>query len=89
MAWTPPVAQTPTSIPRLTVVISDRLATEEDLAGQTANYSLTLLDQNGKRIAFNKDAGDLVPHITPAQRTALMDFMTSLRTQAETQILGV
>ncbi len=89
MAWTPPVAQTPTSIPRLTVVLSDRLAIEEEPASQTANYSFVLLDQDGKRIAFGKDAGDLVLHITTAQRTALMDLMTALRTQAETQILGV
>ncbi len=87
MAWTPPVAQTPTSIPRLTVVISDRLAIEEEPASQTASYSFALLDQDDKPIAFDKNAGDLVPHITTAQRIALMDFMTSLRAQAEAQIL--
>jgi hypothetical protein len=32
--------------------------------------------------------GDLVLHITPQQRQGLMDFMTSLRAQAEQEVVG-
>ena len=88
MAFQPPEAQVPTTIPRLTITLSDRLAHGEEPASQLANYQLVLLDQNGRRIPFPKDTGNLVPHLTPAQITALQSFMTDMRTLAEAQIIG-
>lgn len=88
MAFTAPGARTPTSIGRLTVILTDRAAVGEEPASQTATYQLTVLDQNGQHIRFGGDTGNLVPHITAAQRNALIAFMADLRAQAEQQILG-
>ncbi len=88
MAWTPPTTPVPTTLQRLTITLSDRLATDEADASQTANYQLVILDQDGQRYKWSGDTGDLVLHITPTQRTQLMAFMDALRTQAEAQILG-
>lgn len=88
MAFTPPDAQVPTTIPRLTIHLSDRLAEGEEPASQTADYQLVLLDQNGRRIPFAKDTGNLVPHLTSGEITQLQDFMTTLRARAEAQIIG-
>jgi hypothetical protein len=88
MAFNAPVAKTPTTIRRITVTLSDRAAFDNNMASQSANYELVVLDQNGQHLSFTGDAGNLIPHITIAQRNALMAFLNDLRAQAETQILG-
>ena len=87
MAWPTEENRVPTSILRISVTLLDSLETDidGDLIGQSAEFSLYIVDQNGQPI--KEIGGDLVPHITTAQRNALMDFMTSLRAQAETQLL--
>lgn len=93
MAFTAPDARAPVSVGRITVILTDRAASGSPSAGgeeasQTAMYQLAVLDQNGQHIHFGADRGDLVPHITAAQRSALMAFMADLRAQVEQQILG-
>lgn len=93
MAFTPPTPQTPTSIGLLTVTIWDK---PEGAPGgpmptagtQGAWYTLDLLDENGMPIPFEAASGDLVPHLTQAQITGLMDFMAGLHALAEQQLLG-
>lgn len=84
----PPEARVPTSIGRLTVVLTDRPETDREPASQKANYELEVLDQHGKRMHFDGDTGNLVPHLTQQQIQALLAFMAGLREQAEQQILG-
>lgn len=88
MAWTTEENRVPTSIPELRVVLLDSLLldSKDQPVGQAADFSLYIIDQDGHPI--KKLGGNLVPHITAIQRTALMDFMTSLRAQAEAQLLS-
>ena len=88
MAFTPPGARTPTAIKRIMVILSDRIEWEGEPAAQTATYQLVVVDQDGKRMEFAADSGNLVPHLTQNQITQLQAFMASLRAQAEAQILG-
>lgn len=88
MTWIQPTPPTPATIQRVTITLSDRLATDDEPASQTANYQLVILDQNGRRYRDDQDAGNLVPHITPTEQEQLMAFMTSLRTRATAAIIG-
>lgn len=87
MAFTPPGARTPTAVKRLTVMLTDRIAWEGEPAAQAAAYQLILVDQDGARIEFAGDHGNLAPHLTANQITQLQAFMASLREQAEGQLL--
>lgn len=89
MAFVPPGAQVPTAILRLTIQLTDRIAWGDDPASQAAMYDLVLVDQDGQRILFSGDTGNLVPHLTSAEIQQLQTFMTTLRSRAETQLLGV
>jgi hypothetical protein len=88
MAFTPPGARTPTAITRLSIVLTDQIATGDEPASQSAHYSLVLIDQDGQQIHFPGDTGDLVPHLTSQEIQQLQAFMASLRVRAETQIMG-
>ena len=51
---------------------------------QGITYNVQILFNDG---SLQVKRGDLVPHITPAQISALQSFMASLRTQAENEFL--
>jgi len=51
---------------------------------QTANFWLLVRRSDG---SMKKITGDLVPHITVAQRTGLLSFMDDLRLQAIAEVL--
>lgn len=81
MAFQPQPTITATGIGALVVI----LKTDPDADDpQSAHYQIEIERSDGSRKSLR---GDLVPHITAAQRQGLMDFMASLRTQAEEQIL--
>jgi len=83
MTFTPAETSVPVSIQRLQVI----LVNEDDGDGgynRSARFILRVLysDDDVKSLS-----GDLVPHITPQQASALVAFMDTLRAQAEEQIL--
>ena len=81
MAFQPQPTITATGIGKMVVI----LKTDPDADDpQSAHYQIEIERSDGSRKSLR---GDLVPHITAAQRQGLMDFMASLRTQAEEQIL--
>lgn len=82
MGFVAPEPQIPTAIADLTVRLHDG-------ATQSAEYWLTVVDQNGIRIEFPGQSGDLVPHLTTNEIMALQEFMATLRRRAEEQIFGV
>ena len=49
-----------------------------------ATFDVNVLRSDGIEITRS---GNLLPHITTAQRNALLSFMQSLRTQAENELL--
>lgn len=75
----------PAAIGTLVVTLKTRPAIGSDAAIQSAHYQVEVLDADGRRI--NQLSGNLVPHLTQAQITALLGFMADLRVQAEEQIL--
>lgn len=89
MAFTPESTKIPSGIGNIVVILKDAVEVEViggtlELAYQSAHYQLV--------VEFDDDSakqrrGDLVPHITPAERTMLMDFMDTLRARADAQIL--
>ncbi len=83
----PPTTPVPTTLKSLTVTLKDWLAGDGQDAGQSAGYSLVLLDQDGRRLRWSHEQGNLVPHITVEQREWLMSFMASLRMQVKARII--
>lgn len=57
---------------------------EIEPASKSAQYEFTVIYSDG---STKRKAGNLVPHITTAQREALLNFVDSLRAQAEQQVL--
>ena len=76
--------RTPESIEDLSITLTDYIATDEEPAHQTADYSVQVRYDDGEIKVLT---GDLVPHLSSAQRTALMGFMDTLRVKAEEEIL--
>ena len=67
-----------------TIVIILKTNPNDPDVQQSAHFWFQVLFDDG---STKKVRGDLVPHITAAQRNGLMDFMDDLRTQAEEQVL--
>lgn len=83
MAIVAPVTPIPTTVQSVTVVLKDWLADDDQDAGQSVHYTLVLLDQDGNRIRWQHDGGNLVPHLTAQQITQLQAFMEDMRALAE------
>jgi len=82
MAFQPQPTITSTGIGKMVVIL--KTDPDDEYVQQSAHYQIEIERSDGSRKSLR---GDLVPHITAAQRQGLMDFMASLRTQAEEQIL--
>jgi hypothetical protein len=83
MSFTKQQPRTPTSIGLIQVMLSS-----QPDGIKAAGYSLIVLDQDGNRIPYDQDSGDLVPYLTTNQLTALISFMDDLRTLATAGIIG-
>lgn len=83
MAFTQEPTRIAQSIGNIVVVLKDGFDEQGD-AYQSAHFDVRVELSDG---TVTTRRGDLVAHITVAQRNALMDFMASLRTQAESEIL--
>lgn len=77
--------KTPESIGDIVVTLIDGFELESGDPIKSAYFQVEIILSDGTKILRR---GNLVPHITAAQRQGLIDFMESLRTQAESQILG-
>ena len=75
--------RTPEAIEDLSITLTDCVATEEP-ARQAAEYSVQVRYDDG---SIKVMTGNLVPHLTPAQVTGLMDFVDAMRIKAESEIL--
>jgi len=87
MPFQPPEVQTPTDIPRITVTLTDRLAWDGNPATRSAHYDLVVTDQDGRKIHYPHDVGDLWPHISAQWQQTLLDFADYIRALAEDNIL--
>ena len=76
--------RTPDAIQNIVVTLKDAIAHGDEDAYKSAHFVVNVLLSDGTVIHRK---GDLVPHITVAQRDALMAFMNSLRTQAISEIM--
>ena len=77
------ITRTPEAIEDISIILTDYIATDEP-AHQSADYSVQVKYDDGE---IKVMTGDLVPHLSPAQITALMGFMDDMRTKAESEIL--
>lgn len=87
MAFIPELTKTPDGIGNIIVTLKDAVEVtgdEPQVAYQSAHFQLVIEFDDG---STGRRRGDLAEHITPAERTALMDFMTTLRARAIAQIL--
>lgn len=87
-----PDLRTPTSIGAIKITlieIPNSLNADGELVTyRGADYHLEVRDQNGHLMSVPHDSGDLLPHLTPAQKTGLLQFIADLRTKAKTELLG-
>ena len=83
-----PLPQAETRIPEaiedISIVLTDYVATLDEVAHQTAHYNVQVKYSDG---SIKVMLGNLVPHLTQAQIDGLMGFMDELRTKAESEII--
>ena len=84
MAFEPAEARTPIAIKDLSVILTDYVAEGEEPARKEGRYEVQVQYSTGEIVTRS---GDLLPHITQAQKNALVAFLDALRVQAEEQIL--
>lgn len=77
--------RTPASIGQIVVILEDHLGDGETGPGQLAHYQIEILDSQGQRVVRR---GELTRHLAPGQVNALRNFLTSLRAQAQQEIIG-
>jgi hypothetical protein len=84
MAFTQEVNRVATSIRGINVILYDA---PDGQGGniQSAKITIDVLDQDGNLL--NHIETNLVPHVTQAQIDGLLNFMNSIRTQAEVELL--
>lgn len=88
MAFTQETVKTPTTIGGIRVVMDfpvDENLTPVADADKTIRGRVEIYDQNDE--PMDGWGGNLRPHLTGAQLTALSDFLDALRTQANTELL--
>ena len=72
--------RTPVDIGAVRINLGDMPAANGQPAFQKVTYHLELLDANGEVVTTQ--GGDLLPHLTNAQKTALSNFLDAMRTKA-------
>ena len=84
MAFPRETPRTPVSIRDISIELSD-LVRSGDGHECEARYAVQVAMSDGSMVVRH---GDLLPHITTAQRNSLLAFIQSMRTQANAQIIG-
>lgn len=77
MAFTPETPKIPAAIGDIAVVLTDHDGIEPD----EVSYEVQVLQPDGS--IFRVAAGNLVPHLTPQQTSALQSFMADMRILAQ------
>jgi len=90
MAFDPELPRTAVSIQDISIELVDLKNPGLDPNGDPitpygARYNVQIVMSDGSIVVRQ---GNLVPHITTAQRNSLIAFMQAMRTQAETQFLA-
>ena len=70
----------PTAVGTVTITLKDIAARDGQPAARTFNYHLDLVDAQG--VHLDTAQGDLEPHLTAAQKTALGNFLDAFRVKA-------
>jgi len=78
MPFIPEQPKTPASIGDISIALTDYVDEETQ---STASYEVQVLQADGS--LFRLAVGDLAPHLTPQQVTALQDFMAAMRILAQ------
>lgn len=76
----------PSNIGNIRILMVD-IVTGDD-PHKAIRFEIDVLDQNGRPIPKERRAGNLLPHLTAGQISALQQFAIDIRIQAEQQILG-
>lgn len=78
----------PASIGDISIVLTDYAGMDEDGVPliDTADYEVQVLQADGSM--FRLVGGNLVPHLTAGQISALQTFMANIRAKAIAEILG-
>lgn len=84
MAFPPAEVKIPTDIGNIIIVLKDAVATDESAAYQSIHYDVIVKYSNGTII---HQRGNLAPHLSSGQITALQSFMADMRTKAEEELL--
>ena len=77
MSFEPEQPEIPASIGDIVII----LAGHPDKTKDKANYKIQVLQEDG--VTLDVKRGNLAPHLTPAQITALKTFMSDIRTLAQ------
>lgn len=80
--WNQLTAKTPTSIGEIGITLYD---VDGQAANHLAKYTVKILDQNGD--VLKQISGNLKPHLTTAQTTAIVSFLSDMRAKAVSEIL--
>jgi hypothetical protein len=70
----------PTQVGTVVITLKDIPAKDGELAARSFSYQLSLVDAQGNRL--DTAQGDLEPHLSAAQKTALGNFLDAMRTKA-------
>ena len=84
MAFDKAVTVAPEAIEDISITLVDYVATGEEAAHQSADYSVQVKYDNGE---IKVITGNLVPHLTQNQINGFMGFMDTLRIKAEAEVL--
>lgn len=84
MAFTKEVVRSPVSIGDISIDLFDPDPNAIEIEQKGATYNVQIRYSDG---VIETRSGNLLPHITTAQRNGLQSFMASLRTQAATEFL--
>jgi hypothetical protein len=80
-----PVTRNP-HIRDIEIVLHRTIDEDERNYPEGIEFRITIDDQWGHPMGHR--SGDLVPHLTQAQKTALQGFMDAMWTKAETEVIG-
>lgn len=82
MAFNKPIQPTPASIGQISIDIDDEAGVPADIQSR---IRIQVKDANGV-VAFVW-TGNMAAHLTTAQKTAIANLLSSIRTKAQTELL--
>ena len=77
----------PTYVFSIRIGLLDKISDGTNPAVQKAQFEVEFHDQNEQLMEEATVAGNLIPHISVADRAWLQDFMARMRVKAETELL--